>query len=196
MSNFALIPQRTTIVFDVIVATQQFVDTAPSDWKDQWSYIVNVDGVQCGPGWVYDPGSGSFYPPAPPPPPSDTPIVSYDQLLAREGYSPDVTGLQAITATDRASIDTQWAEERLFQGVEVSVANFADPSSVDFQVVHPVSGDVLDQWGTAVPVPPDGKIETNLATAATIPAGAIVRLVFHGTPGAKVYLLYRTWVKH
>jgi hypothetical protein len=194
MSNFALIPQGTTIVYDVIVATQQFIDTAPAAWKDQWSYIVNVDGVQCGPGWVYDPNTGSFYP-APPSPPDDTPIVSYDQLLAREGYAPDVTGLQALTAVDPANIDVQWAEERLFQGIEVAVAGFTDPSSVDFQVVHPVSGDVLDQWGTAIPVPPDGKISTFLAAAATIPAGAIVRLVFHGAIGARVYLLYRTWVK-
>lgn len=196
MSNFALIPQGTTIVYDVIVATQQFIDTAPAEWKNQWSYIVNVDGVQCGPGWVYDPNTGSFYPPSPSPtPPSDTPIVSYDQLLAREGYAPNVTGLQALTAADPANIDVQWPEERLFQGIEVSVASFTDPSNVDFQVVHPVSGEVLDQWGTSVPVPPDGKIKTNLAAAATIPAGAIVRLVFHGATGARVYLLYRTWVK-
>jgi hypothetical protein len=195
MSNFALIPQATTIVFDVIVATQQFIDTAPAEWKDQWSYIVNVDGVQCGSGWVYDPNTGSFYPPAPPTPSNDEPIVSYDQLLTREGYAPDVTGVHSITAVDPANIDLQWAEERLFQGIEVSVAGFTDPSNVDFQVVHPVSGEVLDQWGTAVPVPPDGKIRTFLAAAATIPAGAIVRLVFHGAIGAKVYLLYRTWVK-
>lgn len=196
MSNFALIPLGSQIVFDVIVATQAFVDGAPSDWKNQWAYIVNVDGVTVSSGWVYDPGSGSFYPPAPPPPPPDeTPIVSYDQLLAREGYAPDVTGLQTTTTTDPTNVDVQWGEERLFQGVEVTIAGFTEPSSVDFQVVHPVTGDVIDQWGTSIPVPPDGKIQTNLAAAATIPAGAIVRLVFHGAVGAKIYLLYRTWVK-
>ena len=195
VSNFALVPQGSLIVSDVVVATQQFIDSAPSSWKDQWSHIVNVDGITVGPDWVYDPGSGSFYPPAPPPPPSESPIVSYDQLLAREGYAPDVTGLQATTSSDPANFDVQWVEDRLFQGIEVSVASFADPSSVDFQVVHPVTGDVIDQWGTDVPVPPDGKIKTNLSAAAPIPAGAIVRLVFHGAVGAKVYLLYRTWVK-
>lgn len=193
MSNFALIPS-SKIVFDVIVATQDFIDSAPAEWKDQWAWIVNVDGVVCGPTWVYDPASGSFYPPAPPPPPPSTdPIVSYDQLLALQGYSPDVTGARTVTASDPADIDAQWSEDRLFQGVEIQVSNFSDDANIDLQVINPVDGSVIGAWGTAVPVPPSGLIKTILAVAASVPAGAVVRLKYHGIVGAAVYTLFRTW---
>lgn len=195
MSNFALIPQGSLIVYDVIVATQQFIDTAPASWKDQWAYIVNVDGVQCGSDWVYDPGSGSFYPPAPPPAPSDEPIVSYDQLLVSEGYSPDVTGARTVTASDPADIDVQWQEDRLFQGIEVQATGFNDDANVDLLVINPIDQSVIGAWGTAVPIPPSGLIKTMLSVAAPIPAGAIVRLKYHGTVGAAVYTLFRTWRK-
>jgi hypothetical protein len=194
MSNFALIPQGTTVVSNVIVATQQFIDSAPTEWKAQWAYIIEVDNVPCGPEWVYDPGSGSFYPPASSPP-TEEPIVSYDQLLAHQGYEPDVTGVQTTTATNPADVDVSWQEDRLLQVVAITVSNFSVPSSVDFQVVHAVSGDVMNQWGTNIPVPPDGKIDTQLAVAVPIPSGAIVRLKFHGAAGASIFLQYRTWLK-
>ena len=197
MSNFALIPQGSLIVYDVIVATQQFIDTAPAEWKDQWAYIIDVDAdPQVSAGWVYDPGSGSFYPPAPPPPPpSDEPIVSYDQLLVSQGYSPDVTGARTVTSGDPADIDVQWAEDRLFQGTEIQVTGANDDANVDLLVINPIDGSVIGEWGTSVPVPPSGSIKTMLSVAAPIPAGAIVRLKYHGMAGAVVYTLFRTWRK-
>jgi hypothetical protein len=194
MSNFALIPVGSQIVYDVIVATQSFIDTAPAEWTAQWAYIVNVDGVQCGPGWVYDPNTGSFYPPAPPPPPpSDTPIVSYDQLLASQGLSPDVSGVRTVTAVDPTSVDTSWSQDRQFQGVQVQVAGHGNDDNVDFLVVNPMDESIIGQWGTAIPVPPDGKISVVLSATASVPAGIVLRLVYHGTVGAQVYVQYRTW---
>ena len=194
MSNFALVPQGSLIVYDVIVATQQFIDNAPASWKDQWEYIVNVDGVQCGPDWAYDPGSGSFYPPAPPAPPPEQ-IVSYDQLLESQGYSPDIVGARFVTGTDPANLDISWAEDRLFPGMKLQVADFADGDFIDVVAVNPVDQSIVGQWATNIPVPPNGTVKTLLSAAATIPAGVIIRMIYHGTVGAKVYAQYRTWRK-
>ena len=194
MSNFALVPQGSLIVFDVIVATQQFIDTAPASWKDQWAYIVNVDAVQCGPEWIYDPGSGSFYPPAPPAPPPEQ-IVSYDQLLESQGYSPDIVGARFVTGADPANLDITWPEDRLFPGMELQVTDFADGDSIDVVAVNPVDQSVVGRWATSIPVPPNGSVKTLLSAAATIPAGMIIRMIYHGTVGAKVYAQYRTWWK-
>jgi hypothetical protein len=49
-------------VDSVIVADAAFIAGAPQAWKDQWAYLVEVSG-DVNPGWVYDPGTGTFSPP-------------------------------------------------------------------------------------------------------------------------------------
>lgn len=198
--TYALIPIGSLVVQDTIFASESFIASAPTEWTSQWAHIVPlVNDVVAGPGWVFDPGAGVFYPPADKPPLAviATPPASYEQGLTQEGYTPDIVGLHTITADPVSTADVYWPETRLLQNVELVFADFQDPTFVDFQVVHPVSGAVLNQWGTNIPVPPDGTIKSaaHFDAAAEIPAGAVVRLRITGAPGARVYANYRTWVR-
>ena len=67
IKRFALVvsdPERggLLVVENVIVATQEFVDSAPSEWADQWDHVVDVTDKACDMGWIYNRTLRSFSP--------------------------------------------------------------------------------------------------------------------------------------
>lgn len=68
MSNYATISNETNICDNVIVLDEG------SEWQPPAThYIINIDGIEVGIGWSYDPATNVWTPPPPPPEPVITP---------------------------------------------------------------------------------------------------------------------------
>lgn len=61
---FALINDETNIVDNVVVLDEGVQWTPPDN-----DYLVNIDGLEVGIGWSYDPQTQQWTPPPPPPEP-------------------------------------------------------------------------------------------------------------------------------
>ena len=66
MSLFAVIETATNICDNTIILDEGSTWQPPED-----HYIVNIDGLQVGIGFTYDPKTGQWTPPAPPQPTVD-----------------------------------------------------------------------------------------------------------------------------
>lgn len=68
MSIFAVVDDITNICDNVI----EWNDVTP--WEPPPAhYIINIDGIEAGIGWSYDPATNVWTPPPPPPEPVVTP---------------------------------------------------------------------------------------------------------------------------
>jgi hypothetical protein len=104
------------------------------------------------------------------------------------------------TAGTSTSIDHTLTDDVLLVGSQVLAAGSVFGDSCDFQVVHPEAG-VLKQFVSSWGVSSDNqeKINMNSIFPAKIPAGLILRFVYHSTGEANVsvlinYKLYKVLV--
>jgi hypothetical protein len=77
MSYYAVVYSVDNIVDNVIVLDAGSIWSPPED-----HYIVNIDSLEVGIGWSYDPITGQWTPPPPPPEPAQT--------IPAEGAGPTV----------------------------------------------------------------------------------------------------------
>lgn len=121
------------------------------------------------------------------------------QPYAKTGRNFIITGkryeapLNAVT-----NFDATFAEERELEGARLCVVNQTDGDFVEFFVVHPSAGVIL-QWAETIFMKPGAGIRDEYLTgdSKTLPAGLILRLVYHsvGIAGLLpvVYLDFRGW---
>lgn len=70
MATYAIINSETNICDNVILLDEGSIWTPPAD-----HYMVNIDGLEVGIGWTYDPQTNEWTPPPPPPEPEITPVT-------------------------------------------------------------------------------------------------------------------------
>ena len=119
------------------------------------------------------------------------------QPFAKPGRNFIVTGRRfEITLGQATNCDTVFLEEREIQGARLCVADAADGDYVDFVVVHPLAGVVL-QWAETIYVKPGGGVaEYITGSAKALPPGLILRMIYHsvGTTVAPVaYVDFLGW---
>jgi hypothetical protein len=110
----------------------------------------------------------------------------------KEKLNKDAKGVAAtIPAGTSASLDLTLTNDSLIAGGTVFLAKGANPGDkVDFQIVHPLAG-VISQFISDWYVNPDSTLQA-VPTAnypAKIPAGLIMRIVYHSTGTSDVWIV-------
>jgi hypothetical protein len=119
------------------------------------------------------------------------PYTAPERNLRVEGFR------QVCTLNGDTTLDISFPEEREIQGALLECRDFTDGDYVSMYAVHPVAG-VLIQWANNVYVSPDGQLQYDAEDAKTVPAGIILRIVYHSVatsgPQPVFYAALRMWL--
>jgi len=117
-------------------------------------------------------------------------LINTSAFSSSDGFRARCFGYKGLVNFGVVSnIDMSFPDEIWINGIEIYTDKSFFGDNVDLNIVHPSTGQILDDFGSSWNLDKEGKIRVILNYPAKIPAGLIIRIVYESLGAENVNVL-------